>query len=485
MRPSTSTLALLISLACDSFAAPGQAGPQGQTISLSRRAPERTYDEWGLWAKAHRDSLIAKYSGQPTDARRRTRRTSGTNLIVNQNADSTYYGSLAIGTPPVAFNVILDTGSSDLWIADQSCTTCGGVPAFDSSASSSFKNLTTPFSITYGSGAAQGALAQDTIQMAGFSVSKQTFAVCDQITSGLLNDPVSGLMGLAFQKIASSGATPFWQNLVQSGSWDSPVMSFQLTRFVEKQNAQPLEPGGTFTMGFVNTSLYTGNIDFQNIPGGQGTYWILPLTQLTVQGSSVTLPSGSSSYAAIDTGTTLVGGPSSVISAFYAQIPGATAGTGNYQGYYIYPCSTDVAVTMTFGGQTWPISSTDFQLTQLSSSECLGGFFELDMSGSGTPAWIVGDTFLKNVYSVFRFNPPSVGFANLSTVATDMSDNVKATVPTPTLGSVAAAVTATGGSNQRSSSNAASHLHTFAAPSALSAGVLALSLVAGVFVTVI
>ena len=57
-------------------------------------------------------------------------------------------------------------------------------------------------------------------------------AVCDAITQGLLNNPVSGLMGLAFETIASSGATPFWETLVENGAWDQPLMSFQLTRLV-------------------------------------------------------------------------------------------------------------------------------------------------------------------------------------------------------------------------------------------------------------
>lgn len=60
------------------------------------------------------------------------------------------------------------------------------------------------------------------------------------------------------------------------------------------------------------------------------------LVALTVQGTSITIPSGSDSYSAIDTGTTLVGGPSTYISSLYSQIPGATLGTGNFDGYYIY-----------------------------------------------------------------------------------------------------------------------------------------------------
>ncbi len=85
-------------------------------------------------------------------------------------------------------------------------------------------------------------------------------------------------MGLAFQSISSSRAAPFWQGLATSGALDQPLMAFQLTRFTNDPNAQELEPGGTFNLGAVNTSLFTGDIDFQPIPGGQGTYWIQELT---------------------------------------------------------------------------------------------------------------------------------------------------------------------------------------------------------------
>lgn len=59
-------------------------------------------------------------------------------------------------------------------------------------------------------------------------------------------------------------------------------------------------------------------------------------TAITSQGSSISIPSGSSALAAIDTGTTLIGGPSSAIAEIYANIPGSQAGTGNLEGYYTY-----------------------------------------------------------------------------------------------------------------------------------------------------
>ena len=56
---------------------------------------------------------------------------------------------------------------------------------------------------------------------------------------------------------------------------------------------------------------------------------------------------------------------------------------------------------------------------------CAGGLFDVGSteggqggnaagSSSSIPAWIVGDVFLKNVYTVFQGNPPAVGFAQLA-----------------------------------------------------------------------
>ncbi|KAI0057208.1 acid protease [Artomyces pyxidatus] len=444
--PTTLSLALLLS-AEDALAAPKTSSqPRELHIPLSRRpVVQRSDAEWGLWARQQKEMLESKYGAEPS----RRKRTSGYNLLTDQNADSSYFGSLAVGTPPVAYNVILDTGSSDLWLASSECQSgCRNIPTFTASSSSSFKNLSESFAITYGSGKASGVLGQDVIQMAGFEVNNQIFGVCDVVSNGLLNSPVSGLLGLAWQAIASSGATPFWQTLYQNNVWDQPLMAFQLTRFQNDSQAAALEPGGTFTMGNVNNSLYTGNIDYQNIPSGAVAYWTLPLVGLNVNGNAITLPSGSGSYAAIDTGTTLVGGPNDQISAIYAQIPNSNPASGNYEGYYTYPCDTVVNVTLSFGGQTWSIAPGDFQLTQLSSGQCLGAFFEFSSGSTSAPPWIVGDTFLKNVYSVFRANPASVGFATLAVDGQGAGAN--GPVPTPTIGAVSASVTGSGRSHSNS-----------------------------------
>lgn len=111
---------------------------------------------------------------------------------------------------------------------------CNDVTMFNLVMSSTFTSTGSAFQISYGSEEATGTLGEDIIQMTGFSVSNQSFAMCDTVSSGLLSNPVSGLLGLAFNVITSSDAMPFWEALVISNAWDLPVMAFQLTQYVLK-----------------------------------------------------------------------------------------------------------------------------------------------------------------------------------------------------------------------------------------------------------
>lgn len=110
-------------------------------------------------------------------------------------------------------------------------------------------------------------------------------------------------------------------------------------------------------------------------------------------------------------------------------------------------CTGVVNISFSFGGKHWPISSQDMNLGAISpkGSRCVGAIFDLTTALNITngPPWVVGDTFLvrlsflspsllshlrfsfpspfhdnqKNVYSVFRANPASIGFAQLSNFA--------------------------------------------------------------------
>ncbi|KAI0688179.1 aspartic peptidase domain-containing protein [Cytidiella melzeri] len=403
-------------------------------VPLVRRSSLRTLNRRGeanlaaVGRAAEHIRLRYGYSF-PSPGRKRGGQTVGIELI-NSNVDSSYIGAVSVGTPPQNFNVVLDTGSSDFWVAASDCATCQIKNTFDTSASSTLQQPQSStgskeVQIQYGSGSVAGILAQDVVSMAGFSVNPQTFLVVEQASSDLLDEDTSGIMGLAFQALASTGAVPFWQALTSANQFTSPEFSFYLTRFIDDPNAQNAEPGGVFTLGGVNNTLFTGDVEFLDLSSSgvinQNTFWLLTVAAVTVNGKNITLGSTAESLAAIDTGTTLIGGPSDAVAAVWAAVPGSQP-VESMQGFFAFPCSTSVSVTISFGGTAWSVSTDDMNLGSVSSNQCLGGIFDLGLgsqidSGGGNPSWVVGDTFLKNVYTVFRSNPPSVGFAKLSSAA--------------------------------------------------------------------
>lgn len=72
----------------------------------------------------------------------------------------------------------------------------------------------------------------------------ECIGVVTTTSADLISYPLSGLMGLAWQSIASSGATPFWQTLAASGKWDAPEMGVYLKRYRGDNTASQVETDG-------------------------------------------------------------------------------------------------------------------------------------------------------------------------------------------------------------------------------------------------
>jgi cathepsin D len=351
--------------------------------------------------------------------------------ITNQGQDVSYFAQVNVGTPPQSFDLILDTGSSDLWFATNPCVSCpAGTTLFNSSASTTLQTGTDRVSLKYGSGSAQGVIAQDTVSMGPFTVSKQIFVAVTSVAAQTIDGALDGIMGLAFQGIAQSTATPFWQTLISNNQLTNSEFSFFVTRFVNDASAQEEEPGGVLTIGGTNSSLYQGDIDFQSFtsPISGGSFWLQTVTEVLVNGKSVNIPGGASAVAAIDTGTSLIGAPTAAVEAIWGAVPGSVPLSGAQAGYFAFPCTTQLTLAISFGGPSWPIRAADLNLGTIGNGRCLGAVFDVSQGsstqpGGVNPSWIIGDTFLKNVYSVFRANPPAVGFAQLSNAAGGSSGN--------------------------------------------------------------
>ena len=150
-------------------------------------------------------------------------------------------------------------------------------------------------------------------------------AAVNSVSNNIISGPISGIMGLGFQALSNTQSTPFWQTLLNNGQLANSEMSFYIARNAATVSSNSQETdGGVFTLGGTNSSLFQGDIDFNNFPSGSTpSYWLQTVSQLTLNGNSVDIGSSSSNVAAIDTGTTLLGGPTEAVQAFWGQVSGS------------------------------------------------------------------------------------------------------------------------------------------------------------------
>merc|ERR1712195_407296 len=116
----------------------------------------------------------------------------GHEVIITDYSNAQYYGPVTIGTPPQTFNVIFDTGSSNLWIPSGSNWQPFNFHSkYKSTKSSTYVKNGTKFSIQYGSGALSGFISQDTVNVGGVDCPKALFAeaIPDTGTSLLVVPP--------------------------------------------------------------------------------------------------------------------------------------------------------------------------------------------------------------------------------------------------------------------------------------------------------
>jgi len=99
-----------------------------------------------------------------------------------------------------------------------------------------------------------------------------------QLTSGLIDGAVSGIMGLAWTPLAATRSPPFWLNLVGANALTNTDMSFYFTRQIDNPRAPTQTFGGVFTLGGTNSTLYTGDIEFLTMPVQTPSFWLLGLS---------------------------------------------------------------------------------------------------------------------------------------------------------------------------------------------------------------
>jgi hypothetical protein len=321
--------------------------------------------------------------------------------IIKDYANAQYYGVVKIGSPPQEFQVIYDTGSSNLWVPEKGCIHCGykflhgGKNKYDKDLSSSYVEDGTDFEIQYGSGAVSGKFAEDTLTLAeDIDIESQKFAVIhDAGGMGIAYafGMFDGILGLGFDSISVGGVETVFHNAIDQGKVEKPMFAFYLGD----------NRDGELTFGGYDESKYTGEIQW--VPLSDETYWRINFEGVNIGGKPFSGPAD----AIVDSGTSLITGPSTDIRGIALRI-GAKP---TLMGQYTLDCDTLDSIP----DISWTIDGNEYvvpgkQLVLQSAGMCIFAMMGMDFPSPG-PKWILGDVFMRQYYTIFDYDGARVGFA--------------------------------------------------------------------------
>merc|ERR1711973_549006 len=321
--------------------------------------------------------------------------------------DAQYYGPIEIGTPGQTFNVIFDTGSSNLWVPSSKCpiyeVACLTHNKYNSDKSSTYKANGTKFEIQYGSGSMSGFLSTDSTCIAGVCVTDQTFAEATHEPGiAFIAAKFDGILGMGFPQISVLGVNPVFNNMVDQGAVEAPVFSFWLNR---EANA---EHGGEMILGGSDPNYFTGEMTYVLVE--REGYWEIKMDAMQFGEDSVGCGGGCT--AIVDTGSSLLVGPKAQTNAINKMIGGKEVLPGT--GQFMVDCnSLDSLPVIDFiiGGKKFPLTGPQYvlKIEQAGKAQCISGFMGLDLPMG--PWWILGDVFIGQYYSEFDMGQSRVGFA--------------------------------------------------------------------------
>ena len=324
-------------------------------------------------------------------------------VVIHDFEGVQFYGPMTIGTPAQGpFNVVFDSGSSNLWLPAESCpiSSCFLHKRYDEYTSTTYVKNNTPFNIMYGSGPVSGYMSQDTVHIGGLSAANQGFAQITNATglgAAFMIGKFDGILGLAWPSIAVTGATPVFQNLLAQNPSLKPEFAF----YLPEQNGQ----NGELDFGGANPDHYTG--DFVTIPLTNETYWEGKLDSFALGGNVLV----SNARFVADSGTSTLTAPPAVVKQIAATIGATQVIPGRSE--YSVDCSKVASLPdldINLNGNTFTLKGSDYIIND-ENVECILGIMGLELPPELGEILIMGDVFLKKVYTVFNVEEKALKMA--------------------------------------------------------------------------
>ncbi|KAI0633781.1 acid protease [Trametes polyzona] len=337
----------------------------------------------------------------------------GPNVGLATRDDLTYTVNITLGGQE--FTVLIDTGSTDLWINPRGRTIA-------------LTNTThLPVNEAYGRGFIQGTLQFAELRVGEYVVPSQAFTYASKVSADF-QVAVDGILGMAFdisfihaavaanwgQESARTLGRSFINNLYAQNPTLPNNFDIQLVRTDGHEAGS-----GTFVIGG-HSPQFAHVAEKTKIPRLGTQQWTVAVDGMNINSkrfefnrSSVTQAPEGKVVALLDTGFSLPPLPPAAVDAIYTQIPGSVFWPEQHA--YLVPCNESIPLSFVLGGSEYSVHPLDITLPYATTvvkngvrtpvTACLGTFqyFTLDPTKFTGYDLVLGDAFLRNVYASFDY----------------------------------------------------------------------------------
>lgn len=342
---------------------------------------------------------------------------NSTDPVKLENEKLFYVSKVKIGSQKNEVEVLIDTGSSDLWVMSSEnphCEDNGGkidckqYGTFNQNTSSTFENNGTSFNITYEDNTyARGSWGTDTISIGdNLELKNASFAVANDSTSNV------GVFGIGFIGLESSEKQ--YRNVPQLMKDQGFIKKVAYSLYITSAESN----SGSIIFGGVDHAKYSGDLKSLKIQPTNDAY---KRVQVQLDSIKLDVSSGNSNSsknntnvdvnnpAIIDSGTTLTALPPKMFEQV-AQGVGANISEYSENGLQV-PCSLRSQNNyVTFKFQEKDIKADLSNFVELSESTgsptCTLGFLP-------SQQLILGDNFLRSCYTVINLEDKTASIAQM------------------------------------------------------------------------
>ncbi|KAI1122836.1 aspartic peptidase domain-containing protein [Nemania abortiva] len=390
--------------------------------------------------------------GGPEHERLRKRTGTFSQELNNNLTGGGYYAEVALGTPPQPVTLILDTGSSDVWVLDANADLCqsrklqylyGTCLATYEPADSSTYKLVDPgaFTIQYlDTSGAEGDYIKDTFHIAGTSIEALQVGLAENSSIN------SGLLGIGFN--ANVAAAEPYPNIVDLFLDQDLIAAKAYSLYLDDLYAET----GTVLFGGIDTKKFIGQLKevdiLLDVRSKDYTSFTVALESLKVNSSSSS--NGSELLdeeipVILDSGTTLTYLPPRVARRIFEAFNAVddTINTGLvYVSCDLLSSQKETTIDFQFGGNDGPVVRIPIDEIVLDNVK---GYISIGLEVPTLPfddvcsfgiqplsnIYLLGDTFLRSAYVVYDLSNKKIALAqaNLNGTETNVIEITASGIP--------------------------------------------------------